>query len=149
MSSPPNAEVLTAEQRFRQAFERLKARQPKVVSPDATPLVSQNNVAKEAGCDTTALKKARFPALVREIKAYVELHKETEPAANRGARRNQTRTVEERNRDAIKQRDLCQSMLASAELRIVELTSTIGDLQRRLDDLEPPPPASISRRRPA
>ena len=62
---------LSAEQRFRQAFERLKANKPKVLEV-GTP-VSQNNVAKEAGCDPSALRKSRFPALVREIQAYLEL----------------------------------------------------------------------------
>jgi hypothetical protein len=62
----------TAEQRFRAAFDRLKDDKPQIL-PRGTP-VSQNNVAKEAGTDPTALRKKRFPALIREIQAWVELH---------------------------------------------------------------------------
>jgi len=62
-SSKPKA----AEANFRRAFERLKAGAPKVL-PLGTP-VSQNNVAKEAGCDSSALRKSRFPCLVAEIQA--------------------------------------------------------------------------------
>lgn len=70
--SSNQTELLSAEQRFRLAFERLKANTPKLV--EFGTLVTQNNVAREAGCDPSALRKARFPALIREIQAYIELH---------------------------------------------------------------------------
>src|SRR5579875_1579760 len=60
---------MTAEQNFREAFERLKSNKPKLC-PVGT-LVSQNNVAKEAGVDPSALKKNRLPTLIAEIQAYV------------------------------------------------------------------------------
>lgn len=47
--------------------------------------MSQNNVAKEEGCDPTALRKARFPTLEREIQAYVELTKDAEPSKRQTA----------------------------------------------------------------
>ena len=56
-------EALIAEQHFRQTFERLKVNRPKALPKDT--LVSQNNVAQEASCDLTALRKSRFPTLVR------------------------------------------------------------------------------------
>lgn len=53
------AEYLTAEQRFRLAFERLKANKPNVLNPGS--VVSQNNVAREAKCDPSALRKSESP----------------------------------------------------------------------------------------
>jgi len=45
---------------YRAAFERLKNNKPERL-PKGTP-VSQNNVAKEAGSDPSALKKRAFPS---------------------------------------------------------------------------------------
>ena len=72
------AEHLTAEQRFRQAFDRLKTDTPRVLKP-GTP-VSQNHVALEAGVVTSALRKSRFPSLIREIQAYVDLGQPATPS---------------------------------------------------------------------
>lgn len=139
MPSQQPAEALSAEMRFRQAFERLKAGQPKVLPPNSP--VTQNNVAREASCDPSALKKARFPALVREIQAYLELHKADDQAVERKVIRQKAakRSLEERLEDALRQRDQAQSIVASANLRIVELTDAVQSLQRRLDELQPPP----------
>jgi chromosome segregation ATPase len=139
MSSLQPAEAVGAEARFRQAFERLKDGNPRVVVP-GTP-VTQNNVAREASCDPSALKKARFPELVREIQAYVELHNAEDQSAARKAKKQKAakRSLEERLEDALRQRDQVQSVLASANVRIVELTDEVRSLQRRLDELQPPP----------
>ena len=67
----------SATDRYRDAFERLKLNRPHLL-PKGTP-VTQNNVAKEAGSDPSALKKSRFPSLIAEIKAYVEQHAEERP----------------------------------------------------------------------
>ena len=101
MSLKQPIETLSAEARYRQALERLKAGSPTVL-PQGTP-VTQNNVAREANCDPSALKKARFPALIREIQAYA------------------------------------QSVLLSANRRILELSSEVQSLTLRLDELQPPP----------
>lgn len=128
---------LTAEQRFRQAFERLKADKPKVVIA-GTP-VSQNNVAKEAGCDSSALRKARFPSLVREIQAYVEINGQERPSK----RKEQTKRRELRSElvDRLKQvsaqRDFAQSQLVSAQRRIVELMSELRVARAQLDAVRP------------
>lgn len=139
MSSQQPAEAQSAEMRFRQAFERLKSGQPNVVEAGAA--VTQNNIAREAGCDPSALKKARFPALIREIQAYVELHKsEYQLAAQKTKRKRAAkRSMEERLDDAIRQRDEAQSILTSANHRIVELTEQVQSLQRKVDELQPPP----------
>jgi hypothetical protein len=132
-------EPASAQTRFRQAFERLKQGKPKVL-PQGT-VVTQNNVAREAGCDPSALKKARFPALVREIKTYVNLQKpKEEPAIRKAVRQKATkRSTEQRLVDTIAQRDMAQSRLVSANARIVELTDELQSVQRKLDELLPAP----------
>lgn len=132
-------ETQSAEERFRKAFERLKSGEPSLLKP-GTP-VSQNNVAREAGCDPSAFKKKRFPALVREVQAYVELHPPQESKEQQIAKkkRSANRTTRERMEDAIRQRDFAQSTLASANMRIVELSQQVHSLQQKLDEISPPP----------
>ncbi len=144
MSSHEMVETQSAESRFRQAFERLKAGEPKVMA-QGTP-VTQNNVAREAGCDPSALKKARFPALIREIQAYVELHKVDDPSAAQKARKQRTkRSTEARLEAAIRQRDQALSLLESADREVVELTQQVESLQRQLDELRPQPTPLLGR----
>ncbi|MDN4054205.1 hypothetical protein QPK32_14055 [Massilia sp. YIM B02763] len=126
-----------AEDRFRKAFERLKINEPKMLRL-GTP-VTQNNVAREAGCDPSALKKARFPALVREIQAYIELHPEAENAKNQKIKKKRAanRTLKERLDDTVNQRDQAQSIIASAGMRILELLEKINLLEKELNELRP------------
>lgn len=137
MSLQKKTESTSAEMRFRQAFVRLKDGKP-IILPIGTP-VSQNNVAREAGLDPSALKKARFPALVREIQAYVELNNPKEKESRSSKMRVFKRADKARLADALRQRDMVQSVLSTANLRIIELTEEVNSLQRRLDDLMPPP----------
>lgn len=126
-----------AEQRFRDAFERLKLGVPQVL-PKGT-LISQNNVAKEAGCDPSALRKTRFPLLVLAIQEWVVSHKIDQPSSERQRllkQRWKNRSTREIIADLKKQRDIAVGLLADADLRIVELTEKLADLQRRLDDLQ-------------
>ena len=133
------SDMETAEERFRQAFERLKADRPKVLDPGT--VVSQNNVAREAGCDSSALKKTRFPALVAEIQEYVELHQRNRTSMRqlqmqqRSARSDMLGRLDEVER----QRDSAQSKLASANRRIVDLTAEVDSLRQRLEELAPSP----------
>ncbi|MBU9427239.1 hypothetical protein [Burkholderia gladioli] len=129
----------TAEQRFRLAFERLKAGRPQVMPP-GTP-VSQNNVAKEAGTDPTALRKARYPALIREIQAWVEINSE-EKAVQRERRDRRARARDDlatKVKRLEDQRDHARAKLLSAERMVLELLKVNARLQARLDDLIPPP----------
>jgi len=129
----------TAEQRFRLAFDRLKADRPQVMPP-GTP-VSQNNVAKEAGTDPTALRKARYPALIREIQAWVEINNH-EKAVQRERRDRRARARDDLAAKVKKledQRDAAQAKLLSAERMVLELLQVNARLQARLDDLIPPP----------
>ncbi len=127
-----------AEQRFRDAFERLKLGVPEVL-PKGT-LVSQNNVAKEAGCDPSALRKTRFPLLVMGIQEWVESRKsELQPSERQLLlkQRRKNRDTQEIIADLKKQRDITVGLLADADLRIVELTEKLADVQARLDHLKP------------
>ena len=130
---------LTAEQRFRQAFERLKANEPKLLKT-GTP-VSQNSVAKEAGCDPSALRKSRFPSLVREIKAYVELHKDDVQSIRQTTLKQ--RAIRQKQRDiladVIRQRDVALSQIASANRRMVELSEEVKMLRLQIEGLRPSP----------
>ena len=132
------ADQLTAEQRFRQAFERLKAGRP-VLLPRTTP-VSQNNIAKEAGCDPSALRKSRFPSLVREIQAYVEIYRQQRPSKRQSLLKQRTANSEGRLRleEVARQRDRAQSQLVSAQRRIVELIEELKTVKGRLNEARGP-----------
>ncbi|WP_241300279.1 hypothetical protein [Burkholderia stabilis] len=132
-------EPKTAEQRFRDAFDRLKDDKPRIL-PRGTR-VSQNNVAKEAGTDPTALRKTRFPALVREIQAWVEIHnqQQTLQRARRERKRKSREDLSERNVTLTKERDDAQSRLASAHRLVLELLQDNATLQAKIDELKPPP----------
>jgi hypothetical protein len=127
---------LTAEQRFRQAFERLKADKPQVLAA-GTP-VSQNNVAKEADCDPSALRKSRFPSLVREIQAYVEIKEHERPSKRKEQvkRREARSELVDRLKQVSAQRDFAQSQLVSAQQR-VELMSELRVVRAQLDSVRP------------
>lgn len=129
---------VSAERRFRDAFERLKLGVPEVL-PKGTP-VSQNNVAKEAGCDSSALRKTRFPLLVLSIQEWVESQKSEQQPSGRQRllkQRRKNRDTQEVIADFKRQRDIAVGLLADADLRIVELTTKLADVQARLDHLKP------------
>lgn len=134
----PSPKPQSAEANFREAFERLKASMPKNL-PAGTP-VSQNNVAKEAGRDPTALKKERYPDLVAEIQAYVDAHGKERPPSERQRllkERQVSRSKSETIADLKAQRDAVASLLVEATARIGILTRRVRDLETKLDDLQP------------
>lgn len=134
----PTLKPKTAETNFREAFERLKAGAPQVLP--ASSLVSQNNVAKEAGCDPSALRKARFPGLVKEIQAYLATNSLERPISERQRllkARQASRSKSETIADYKAQRDDAVSRLVEADELIVELTCRVRDLEARLEDLQP------------
>jgi len=103
--------------------------------------VSQNNVAKEAGTDPTALKKARYPALIREIKAYVEIagHERAKQQETLARRRRRREDLKARVETLQAQRDHAQGQLVSAQRLILELLHENATVRARLDDLLPAP----------
>lgn len=124
---------LSAEAAYRQAFERLKRGQPERL-PEGTP-VSQNNVAKEAGCDPSALKKSRFPMLIQEIQHFVAAHADDRPPSPRQilqAQRKRNRNLRDRIEDLTKQRDLVTCLLNEANVKILELTDRVAELEAKL-----------------
>jgi hypothetical protein len=142
-SKRPSAEV-----RFRAAFERLKVNSPERLLW-GTP-VSQNNVAKEAGCDPSALKKSRFPTLVAEIQHWVESHQEDrQPSARKQLQKKQmrNRSARETVADFRRQRDAVVGLLADANLRIVELTEELASAKAELEErVASAPVISLTRR---
>ena len=127
-----------AEQRFREAFERLRLGLPQVL-PKGSP-VSQNNVAKEAGCDPSALRKARFPSLVMAIQEWIEAHQDEQVDSARQKllkQRRKNRDTRETIADLKRQRDIAAGLLADANLWIVELTEQVSEMRARLDSLQP------------
>lgn len=127
-----SSDARSAEQRFRDAFARLKANHPLVLARGT--LVSQNNVAKEAGCDPSALRKSRFPSLIREIQAYVELHQSIPPRKQQDKALRQAAKADfnQRLREVTFQRDHAQSQLLSAHARVVELLAQVEQLTKEL-----------------
>ena len=127
-----------AEECFRDAFERLKLNVPEIL-PKGTR-VSQNNVAKEAGRDTSALRKARYPLLVMEIQNYVDTHKSEEMASGRQKllkRKQKNRDAKELITDLKCQRDKAVDRIIYANLRILELSETVDDLRAKLEAFQP------------
>lgn len=123
----------SAADQYRDAFERLKLNRPQLL-PKGTP-VSQNNVAKEAGSDPSALKKSRFPSLIAEIKTYVEQHaKERPPSLNQVnlLARQKSRALRDRIEQVARQRDQLASLLSEADAKIIELYDRIAELERQL-----------------
>lgn len=112
-----------AELKFRDAFERLKQGKPDIL-PRGTPL-SQNNVAKEAGVDPSALRRIRFPELVAEIQVWIEAHKDDKtiksPRQMMLAQRSKNRDLKEKYKSLEEQRDKALSQLLDAQACILDL----------------------------
>ncbi|MCD6706762.1 MAG: hypothetical protein LT080_09975 [Thiobacillus sp.] len=128
----------TAEANFREAFERLKISAPKILPAGAQ--VSQNNIAKEAGCDPSALRKSRFPSLVAEIQNYVAAHGGERPESERQRllkQRQRNRTARETIADLKKQHNAAAGLNVEANARIAILTRKLSDAEARINDLLP------------
>lgn len=123
----------SAADQYRDAFERLKLNRPQLL-PKGTP-VTQNNVAKEAGSDPSALKKSRFPSLIAEIKIYVERNAEERPPSLNQVNllaRQKSRALRDRIEEVARQRDQLASLLSEADTKIIELYDRIAELERQL-----------------
>lgn len=112
-----------AELAFRSAFERLKSNVPQLLPKNTS--ITQNNVAREAGLDPSALKKARFPSLVAEIQNWIEEFGSSKPISARQAKiaqRSRNRDLRQRLEEMKSQRDHALSLLADADAYILALT---------------------------
>lgn len=133
---PPSADPIqrvSAGDLYRAAFERLKNDEPQRL-PKGTP-ISQNNVAKEAGSDPSALKRSRFPTLIAEIQKYVDDHIDNRPESAHQVRvsaRKKNRSFRERMDAIVQQRDHLASLLTEADATILELLDRVSELERAL-----------------
>ncbi|MGY2182348.1 hypothetical protein [Pseudomonas agarici] len=87
--------------------------------------MSQNNVAREAGSDPSALKKTRYPRLINEIQHWINEHNiDTRPSARQKtlSQRKRNRSLKEIIEDLKSQRDNVASLLVEADAKILELT---------------------------
>lgn len=142
MPSNPNSTTQPkggAERAFREAFDRLKRGKPDRL-PKGTS-VSQNNVAKEAGCDPSALRKARYPSLIAEIQRWVTEHAPDMPQSPRQtilAQRGRNRSLREKIEALKTERDHALSLLVEADSKILHLSLDNIRLEAQLQTLLPP-----------
>lgn len=126
-----------AEKLFKDAFERLKCDKP-IRLPRGTP-VSQNNVAKEAGRDPSALRKSRYPRLIRAIQKWIEDNgnapraRASSASLIKGARAK-NRQLQARLEELTKQRDKAMARLVIAEESILDLHRRLQDCKARLGE---------------
>lgn len=113
----------SAETRFREAFERLKNGCPELLPLDAS--VSQNNVAQEAGCKPSALRKERFPSLVADIQSYVSNAQIGENAVKRKYERALLRIDE-----MAAERDAAERRYEKATSDVLHLLVEVAELKR-------------------
>lgn len=118
-----NKSTSRAELAFREAFKRLQNGCPNILPKGSK--VTQNNVAREAGLDPSALKKARFPDLVEEIQTWIDQFLDGAPPSKNqvlGAQRQKNKSLQEQIKSLKEQRDIALSLLVEADSKIFELT---------------------------
>ena len=126
-----------AEKLFQDAFDRLKRNKPTRLPP-GTP-VSQNNVAKEAGRDPSALRKSRYPRLIRSIQKWIEdngsapRNRTSSASLIKGARKK-NRDLKVRIEELTKQRDLAMARLVIAEDSILNLHRRLQEYKARVGE---------------
>lgn len=128
----------SAETSFREAFERLKRNAPIVLKKGTK--ISQNNVAKEAGCDPSALRKSRFPVLIAEVQRWVTEHGVDAPPSARQkmlAHRSRNRSLRDQIETLKIQRDHALSLMVEADAHILDQAKIIAELQAELEVLRP------------
>lgn len=134
MSSVDNRESGRAADAFFAAFERLKTGAPQRLPKGSA--VTQNNVAREAGVDPSALRKSRFPNLIRQIQEWAADAGTQLPSTSARQKvlrqRSANRGLRERLDAVIVQRDQALSKLVEAEARIVELTLELSSAEARV-----------------
>ena len=124
-SIPPDpAPIGRAEKQFRDAFDRRTRAKPNRL-PKRSKL-SQNNVAREAGFDPSALRRTRFPSVVDDIQQWIAANGTASsaslPTQGVPARRARNRDLRRQIADLKVQRDDALGKLVDAEARVVYLT---------------------------
>lgn len=128
-----------AETKFREAFGRLKINKPELL-PKGTSL-SQNNIAKEAGVDPSALRRSRYPELVQEIQTWLENNKDIQGQSRSPrqlilAQRSNNRDLRKRIESLTAQRDNALSRVLEAEYLILQLSLENKSLKNRLPPID-------------
>nr|WP_198984178.1 hypothetical protein [Herbaspirillum sp. ASV7] len=118
------------------AFKRLAFNIPENLEKGT--VVSQNNVAKEAGKDASALKRSRFPGVIRKIQTYVELTNsdETKKQARNAKVQKGKLSLQALVTTLKLQLGESQSKVLSTERKIIELIQENADLKTRIDELQ-------------
>lgn len=123
MSLHMNESKKTAEDNFRAAFDRLKDGNPQILPKGSS--VSQNNVAREAGCDPSALKKARHPDLINQIQEWLDTNSPKTPDSKNQItvkQRARNRSLREEIILLRAERDRALTLLVEADAKIFDLT---------------------------
>lgn len=123
--SMSSTDKITAERLFRESFERLKQNKPQILPIGSQ--VTQNNVAREAGRDSSALKKDRYPLLILEIQAYISAKTELDKVSKR-VTDNRARTDKKKLADYRQQVSWLSSVVAAQNAYIEELLDEINRL---------------------
>lgn len=120
-----------AEDQFREAFLRLRNGHPRVLPPGTT--VSQNNVAREAGCDPSALRKKRYPELIEEIQEYILRTKGSVESENFRSGPDQPNILADKVAQLQSDRDHVMSLLLEADSEILHLTLELAKYREHPD----------------
>lgn len=129
MSCFPDNE--NADQRFRDAFLRLRINEPTVL-PKNTP-VSQANVAREAGVSPSALKKLRHPMLCRDIQDYVEAMKQNagpSKSSQLQSARNNSALLEVELLEVKRDRDYQVTLKLYAQQLVLQLSAELEEYRK-------------------
>jgi len=133
----PSSKV-SAESKFRAALARII--DGSALNVERNARITQNNVAREAGVDPSALRASRYPALVMEIRDLADIaradvgrmgHKPHRPGSEE--RRNE----KQRYQDMKRQRDHAAALLASADSEVLRLMLRVRDLERHIEETSP------------
>jgi hypothetical protein len=122
----------SAERGFREAFERLKKNSPIRVPKDTQ--LSQNNVAKEAGVDPSALRKSRYPTLISEIQKFIAENAKHPLKTTRQIKlqeHHRKNFFQNRIAEISAQRDQLANLLNVANERIIVLTARVAELEEK------------------
>jgi len=93
------------------------------------------NIAREAGRDSSAFKRARYPDLIRDVQAYLAERsvaaRPSKAAEVEGARRR-SRELRQDKQTLQRQFEAVSAELLAARAKVIELTQTVARLEAQL-----------------
>ncbi|WP_394002557.1 hypothetical protein ACF3M1_16690 [Luteimonas sp. WGS1318] len=113
--------------RFKAAFIRLRESRPERI--DKSAKITQANIAREAGCDPSALRKSRFPDLILEIQEFAGALTPPKDRVSPDTGRKKSRDLRTRLAAVRLQRDELARRLVEADARILELGFELRQLR--------------------